>query len=831
MVFNWLKSLLSIKNIYLIGNSIFQLITLFVLVSCKPEINVDLLKKNKLSNPTKPTLIFPVAELEILSGDSILIPTSNGLGPYTADLNPIGNFDNATTTYTAPDSLANSSFALNLSDSTGLSGQLPIKIIGLKEKFLLDQPLSYGDQNYPMGVTQTDDGSIYVTSVVIDGTGWEYLATFKSTDNGTSWNMVDRFYMYLAGETHPLDITAVGNDVYVCGYTWGYGGTPGSANTEWLVRKSSNGGLSWVNVDHSWLSLSSNSCTTITSASNGDIFSAGYSSNISWGNDAIIKMSIDNGNSWQIIGNFPNAGQPTSIRMAPNGDLWVVVDNKLYKATYLLGSWNWSSPVNMNAAGFNQVMYQEYGQLTIVDNSTAYFTGRSSGLWKIYRTTDAGATWNEIHARTGEGVTSLILSTGEIISNGGRTVSYHETYLDIIKSIDSGVNFSVALSVGGVGNQHKGGYLYELQNGDLISIGTRRTDDQMVVNISTDKGSTWTERSIIYYFDRLYSEVEDYAEDSIGNIYTAGWVSSTNEGNSAEPYVIMKSSNNGIDWTKTDFVIENNVDHFSDQIEVSPLNNFIFATDHSYTTSMTNLRMSSNSGSTWTTVDTLAGYVSNKVLEIDKNGNVYYLVDKVLRKGSPTGTGFSTIYNFPVVGSQTDFNVKSLIALSNGELLLGATAFEAPSASYSAIYRSTDGGSNWTEVFRTSSSTWKDIDIVEAKNQDLYILSNEKIFKSSDNASTWTEIYNSTLGMGSPKSLVTSDDSKIFFASSSDIYFYSTSTSSWKPFWKIDTAITPNIDSYIKSVFNCKFSKIGVCANIVDYTKGQGTSNILWAAE
>lgn len=809
------------------------IVTLLLLSSCKSEIDIDLYLKNKLKNTSNSgtsnsTLLFPVSQVTILSGESVNISTTNGLPPYVGNTFSNGAFDNGTTTFTAADSLGAINFNLAITDTNGLSGNLPVKIIGLKEKFLLDQPLAYGDQNYPMTIAQTVDGAIYTSSVIVDGSGWEGWTTWKSTNNGSTWSMVDRYFMYLAGESHPMEMATKGNDIYICGYVWGSTGTPSTANSEWLVRKSSNGGSSWQNVDHSWFSANDNICTSITISASGDLFTAGYSVNA--GYNSIIKTSIDDGQSWQEIGNFPAVGTPHSIRSSPNGDLWVVIENKFYKGTYSLGSWNWSGPISITASVFGYSSYQKKGELTVENDSIAYFTTEVGAFWKIYRTTNGGTTWSELHSRSGGGVSLLSLSTGELISNGNRTVAWNEGYNQIIKSTDGGTTFNFTLNKGAVGNRNEGGYLLELINGDLISVGMRYSDNQIVVHTSNDKGSTWLESSIIYYYDRLYSEVTDYAEDSLGNIFTAGWVDSILPGDMTEPYVIMKSSNNGSSWSQSDYILNSGFDHFSDQIEVNSLNDYIFATDHSYSQGLTNLRMSTNAGASWNTVDTLVESIGNRTLSIDTNGNVYYATGLILRRGSGNGTGFTNAATFPVNGTHTAFSIKKILALNDGSLLMAAMATES-SVNYALIYRSTNLGVNWTEIRRAPANSWEYFSLTQAPNGNLYALIGSKIYKSSSIGSSWVEIYNTTMGLGSPGSIITSNDSTFFFSNGDNVHYYNTTSSSWKTFWKINTAITPAIDSYITHLFKCKFSSIGVCANVVDYTKGKGSANYLWAAE
>jgi len=620
-----------------------------------------------------------------------------------------------------------------------------------------------------------------------------------------------------------MQIATKGNDVYVCGYVWGYGGTPSLANSEWLVKKSSDAGASWQVTDHWWASLGDNTCTSITTSASGDIFTTGFNNNI----DSYVRMSADNGSSWQQIGSFPGTGAASSIEVSPNGNLWLVIENKIYTGVYTLGSWSWSGPISITGSSFGNVAYQKQGELEIVSNTHAYYTSRVSNTWRIYETTDAGATWTQIHSRSGEGVSIKVLSTGEILSNGNRNVSFSEHYNEIIKSIDGGSTFNLVMQKGAVSLEEEGGYLIELQNGDILSLGKRELDDQMMVYRSTNKGDTWSQASIITFYDRFYSQVSDYAEDSLGNLYTAGWIYMVDPLDPAEPYIIMKSSNNGATWTQSDYIKQSGSDHYSDQVEVNHLNN-VFAVDYSYDTAQSTLRMSTNQGASWSNVDVINGSIQGSILEADAAGNIYYLSEHVLRRGSPTGTGFSTAFTFPLNGGQVSFKVISLQGLSDGSLFLGAYASESGTG-HNIVYRSTDQGVSWNELYRVSGNSWSNMNFEESPNGDYIALIGDKILKSINNGVAWTEIYDGSLG--APNTITISTDSRIFFNTETIVYYYSVNTTSWNVFWNIENVLTPVIDSRVKKLFKCRYSSIGVCANVLDYTKNQGSANYLWSAE
>lgn len=808
---------------------IFFLIQSCVFVKGKTDVYIPLGDLSTSSGGS--SLDFPFSKMTILAGDTMTFTTTNGVGPYTANTYSTGTFNSGTTAYSAPDSSAPYSFNVEVTDSNGLIGNMPVEIIGFKEKFFLEQIKTFGDQNFPTSIAQSTDGSLYASSIFIDGTGWEDWGVWKSIDNGSTWIMVDKYLMYLYGESHPLEIATKGNDVYVCGYVWGSSGTPSTANSEWLVKKSSDGGATWSVVDHWWGSTNDNICGSIAVSPSGNIFASGYSYN--GGYHAIIRMSADDGATWQEIGNFTGAGTyvANNVRVSANGDVWASVHNDIYKGVFTAGSWNWSGPYSITASNLGWVAYEKQGELTVVSNTQAFYTGQIGSNWKVFESIDAGVTWSEIYSGTGEGVSIKVLSTGEIISSGNRSVGFSEKYHEIIKSSDSGSTFNLVMQSGGNTNTTKeeGGFLVELLNGDVLSLGMRYLDDQMLVFRSTDKGDNWTQASIITFYDRFYSSVSDYAEDSLGNIFTAGWVSNVDPLDPSEPYVIMKSSNNGSTWTQSDYNKQSGEDHASDQIEINILDN-IFATDYSFDSGISQLRMSTNQGASWSTVDTstISG-TANYLLATDTAGNVYYSSSLALRRGNPDGTGFVDAYTFPITGAQSSPKASDLIGLSDGSLLLAIYAVEA-TIGYKLIYRSTDQGATWTELYRIVGSQWTTFKLYEDQNGDYISLINGSIYRSSDTGASWSEIYNSAT-YGSAQSLVISNDSRIFFNANYKIYSYSANTSSWNLFWNINTVLTPNIDSEIASMFKCKFSPIGVCAAIIDYTKYDGYANYMWTAE
>lgn len=802
---------------------------LFLLTSCidKGRIDVSLIKANNIVSG----LTVTPQRISLRSGDTYKYTVTNGVAPYTGFPLGIGSFSNPNLEYSTPTSIAPLNHSINITGSSGLSASVDVDIIGFERGFLLDQPMSFGDQNYPMAMGKTLNGDLYVSSVVGDTPGWERWLTWRSTDEGLNWEKSDEFIQFEEGETHPMGITNKANDLYVCGYGW----DSSDGIHEWFVRKTSDSGTTWSTSDRWKLDTGNNSCHDMaTDNGTGNIYAAGYAYATGPGDSAIIRQSTDDGNSWSTIANLTTHNRFVSIMTSPTGVVWAVARNdsnnstELFKGTYT-SSWTWNGPYSMGISNLPSVAYQKHGDLHVVSDTTAYYTGQLAGRWVVQKTTDSGSTWANVYtdASTTEGVSIKVLGTGEIVSVGKRFTSPRA--FEVIRSTDNGSTWTKTIS--DTTNSRGGTHLFECNDNSVVAIGVDfNVHDQIYVYRSTDKALNWSPRGQINYLSYLFSETYDYKEDAFGNIFTTGHVGKTDSNNN-DTWAIMKSSDGGTSWSQSDVLTSPSADLHSYSVE--PANgNYVYATGSNGTDLI--LRQSSDNGNTWSTLESffIPGTTSiiNTLITSDSVGNVYYtgyfnygFTDPVLRKASSNGTIRTTETTFPIKPGSTHFFPKHLKAFADNSLWIGAVEKDA-GVNTTVIYRSTDQGSTWTETMRRTGNS-NSVKILRASNGDIYASNLGNVSLSSDNGLSWTDIYTGSLG--TTNDLLLGNDNLIYIKTSDKVISYSNTLTDWFEVWNLNDVLTINYP-YTTKMYNCSASDLNVCIIVVEIQSVLGGPNYMW---
>lgn len=142
----------------------------------------------------------------------------------------------------------------------------------------------------------------------------------RSTNGGATWSEINTFQLQSGRNSTALGIGAdASGNLYVVGR----GDTSPKRNTvvrHWLVRKSTDGGNSWSTVDD-FVPSGSGEARCIAATSHGNLFVAGVS-----GNHWVVRKSAGSTGAWTTVDDFQYAGawtEPHAIAADASGNLFV----------------------------------------------------------------------------------------------------------------------------------------------------------------------------------------------------------------------------------------------------------------------------------------------------------------------------------------------------------------------------------------------------------------------------------------------------------------------------------------------------------------------------
>ncbi|WP_408098626.1 WD40/YVTN/BNR-like repeat-containing protein [Peredibacter sp. HCB2-198] len=696
----------------------------------------------------QPTLIWNYDQPVLRAGESIPFAFSNGVSGYTTDPNGIGTFDPNTLIYSVPLNQAPLTHYIYATDGAGMNGSNNVKIAGFQVGERIDFPIAFGDQNFVTSSATLANGDIFISSIVSDSPGWERWVINKTSDVGLTWTQVDHYAPHEEGESHPLAMIAKNNDLYVCGYQWEYGSS--LYNSEWIIRKTTNGGTSWSTVDqYGNVPGEDNVCYDIDlHGPSGILYAVGYD-----GLGGVIKESVNDGATWTIIGSLPAVDYFSSVKISPAGVVWAVSDlGELWKGTFSLGTWNWVNEGTIMGGTIQNSAYQLRGDLEIVSETEAYFSG-DNGSWRIAKTTDGGANWVNVYNgpanSSGQDIKSL--SSGEIVSTGYFNTTPH-SYV-ILQSPDDGTTWNVQYQSNTPAKE--GVTMIPANDGSIMAFGVFDNSPYQIINMrSTDNGLSWSERGLVFFKQHLWTQLKDFKRDANGNLWAVGYVGFI-DNTFSDPWVVIKSGDNGINWTQSDVYTDAGNMLTAGAIAFGPANEIyvggVSSDDGFY------LRKSSDDGVTWNTVDVNPGYLYEAHVTVAPDGTAYYMGKNGatcdLRKGTANGTVWSTVQTFPIEPGSIGCDTRALEAFSDGSLWLSVRELGTGPVNQGVIYRSTDGGVTFTEVFRESQILHYQT-LKRLANGDVLAQSYYTVMKTSDNGATWEVLYDGTSTLNEVKGFV-----------------------------------------------------------------------------
>ena len=498
-----------------------------------------------------------------------------------------------------------------------------------------------------------------------------------------------------------------------------------------------------------------------------NIFIPGNNRLIGIGDFGTVISSTDNGTNWTIENKFfgTTASYSSYFRMS-GSDVYIVShQGKILKSTNMGGNWSDFAQIpgvynvlsfcfttvqtayavcdyrkvlkSTNGGQDWYVVYNAGSNLTInssyfIDDTTGFITVGAFQFdpYNLFKTTDGGITWNVMYQSNSSTMTLKKFtndSTGFIIHSN-----------TLLKSTDQGITW----------NSLNPDYLhtckdaYILTSDSIISVHTNGT-----LRFTSNGGANWSSNSI-----------PEYERGIVFEDANEGYVMGYNNR-------ILFTSNRGSSWL---YITERNgsgtADNRIKSLEFIDQNTGFACGWNGY------LRKTTDKGESWTPLQT--GLPSHYYDTEFTDESVGYLLygnsgQTFLAKTTNAGNNFSQIYSFDeyatgeveflnsntgfILGyyrflrtgdagvSWTEINLPNNIQLYGFDNIDNSTIFICgmlQSSSISKMYKSTDAGLTWNEIFSTDKSMYK---ITFCNNLTGYVCG-RGIYKTTDGGSNWLRI-------------------------------------------------------------------------------------------
>ncbi len=339
-----------------------------------------------------------------------------------------------------------------------------------------------------------------------------------------------------------------------------------------------------------------------------------------------------------------------------------------------------------------------------------------SGTSTFYRSTDTGGTWTQITSGMPSGCSRISIAVTPANSSyvylfGGPTTAVG-AFKGVYRSTNSGTSFSVRattpnlLGYSSTGNDSDHQTTYDL----AMAVSTTDALDVIVGGIntwaSTDGGANWT--------------------------ITSWW----------------DTRGNTIGYTHADI----------HGLEINPVNNYL------YCVSDGGVFRSTNFGSTWT--DLTPGIAITqwyRIAGIETNSNL--LVGGTQDNGSNKWTGTTTYTHI-----QGADGMDAMIDHSNSNIMYY-------SRQNGILIKSTDAGATWSGIQPAGSTgTWVTPYIMSPSNANTIYAGYTDVYKSTNGGSSWT---NTGISGSSAMAMGTSNTSRIYAASSASIWRSDDAAATW----------------------------------------------------
>jgi hypothetical protein len=591
----------------------------------------------------------------------------------------------------------------------------------------------------------TDPNTYYIG--VAQGGVW------KTTNNGASWTPLTDQLPILRISDITLDPNDPDSTMYisVCDFEYiGFGlylnGRKRNTHYGLGVYKSTDAGATWQPTGLSFL-LSDGDASLIREivvnpANSNEVLACGTSGMYRSTDAGTSWTQVNNGLFWDMVQD-PNA--PSTLYAATG---WVATANTgsaaMYKSTNFGLTWNMLS-TGMPATGSIQRV-----KLVIAPSDPNYVyamtTDVSGGLYGIYKSTNAGNSWNYISPALnvlewndgagGGGQGSYDL--GLVVSQTNRDELFVGG-INVWGSTDGGVTFDPA-------SHWTLGYGPTL-HGDIHYIAQQPGTGNYFV---CSDGGVYRTSNII---------TQTWTSANNGNPWTTQWVNISN-GIQVTSFYRLSSSRNttgrlvaGAQDNATFYYdnaqwstifggdgMDNYLDPLNDDMVIgaSQYGGFYQSFDDGVSNNGMNPNVNGEAGE-WT---------SPVVADYNNPGTIYIGFENVM-KTTDNGATWNSISNFPFVNSPVELSAIA-VSNSNPNTLVAAKRVRYELNEPSRIYRTTNGGSTWTDITAglPDSLYYTSVEIAETDPNTIYITmagfsAGNKVFCSTNGGITWQNIsYN-----------------------------------------------------------------------------------------
>ncbi len=524
----------------------------------------------------------------------------------------------------------------------------------------------------------------------------------------------------------------------------------GSSDTWSGVFKSTNGGVSWTQVN-SGLAAGTQIRSLAVDPQNTDIIYAGTGRH-PWG----VYKSTNGGANWtQLSSGLPSVDvYALAIDSQNTQTIYAGTYDGVFKSTDSGTSW---VPINSGLTGIQTYSLAiDPHNAQIIYAGTSGISGASAG---VFKTTNGGVSWIQLNS----GLTSPSANFVAIDPQDPQTI-YAGTYLGVFKSTNGGAGW-IQLNSG-------------LTSPSVHTLAIDPLDPQTVyagtydgVFKSTNGGGSWTQLNSGLASAYVYSLAVDPQNTQTIYAGTSGYF----QGTLSSAGGVFKSTNGGSSWNQANSGLKIHV--YS--LAVDPQD-----TQTIYAGTMDNgVFKSSNAGLSWSLINGEYDHFSTLAIDPENTQTIYAGTNGW---GIFKSTNGGTSWSWMVSGLPSHYGVFPLVwtlAVDPQDTqTIYAGSYE--SLNGGGVYKSSNGGASWVEInVGLPSRDVRSLAIDPENTQIIYAgTSQDGLYKSMNGGTSWSPC-NSGLGSAFVESVVIDPhNTQTIYAGTGDGAFKSTNGgSSWGP--------------------------------------------------